>query len=165
MPHAETGRLLQSWPFVGAMPKSTPTKLLCPIGDDSDYEDYADEDYDDVEFINRMGMKSKPKSSETENIHNPHKCPMPSQMQLTGNQCIGKKDKRIICCKAGYSWVQCSKACPPNPPTAPDAEDFDLEDYAGEDSVEDYEAEFINLGKKSEEKFNNRMGKKSEEQW
>ena len=96
----------------------------------------------DTEFINRMGMKSNPKSSEK--LHNPQNCPPPSQAQLLGNQCTLKKDKRTICCKAGYSWVQCSKVCPPNPPsptttapTAPNAEDYEYEDYDEVDAIEE----------------------------
>ena len=111
------------------MPKSTPTKWLCPIGDNSDYEDYADEDYES-EFIN-LGKK----------LLNPQNCPMPKKGQKLGNQCLGHQ-KRVLCCGKNFpSTVRCMPKNTPNDKLCPfGAEDYDYEDYAVEDyDYEDYD--------------------------
>eukprot|EP00984_Skeletonema_dohrnii_P022390 scaffold11527_cov105-Skeletonema_dohrnii-CCMP3373.AAC.3 len=78
---------------------------------------------------------------------NPTGCPPASQMQLLGNQCLGKTapQRQTICCKSlGRSgktqvWVQCWETCSTHPH---DGSDFDSEDYDSEEyDSEDYDSE------------------------
>eukprot|EP00986_Skeletonema_menzelii_P015656 scaffold12339_cov114-Skeletonema_menzelii.AAC.1 len=67
-------------------------------------------------------------------FHNPNNCPTPSQAQLTGNQCVGRRNRRTVCCTANGNvvWVQCSRKCV-TPAKDSDHEDSDHEDYDFED--------------------------------
>ena len=78
---------------------------------------------------------------------NPTGCPPASQMQLLGNQCLGKTapQRQTICCKSlGRSgktqvWVQCWETCSTHPHYGSDF-DSDSEDYdSGDFDSEDYD--------------------------
>jgi hypothetical protein len=86
---------------------------------------------------------------ETQNPHNPHNCPMPSEWTLKTNPCFHSNGKRhmkqTICCSGPHIvWVQCFTKCIGSPPADAETSDrtssFNSEDFASED-YEDFASE------------------------